>query len=189
MTFQTEFNNDFKDFKSQIDNLQGQLCTFMDNCFDKELFSLFIAIKRLFLLSGAGSENLKGNNNWSSRGFDQSIQEVEHCLLGRWNQAKMGSLLQTLSWNTSQNSKRLWWLQNQRFVKLTSGHPWPLPVYFPGTFALTETFRHLACSSRLASTSWYCPSHGVLCQTDYPTDEYNKEKRATSNWTWLHENS
>ena len=35
MTFQTEFNNDFKDFKSQIDNLQGQLCTFMDNCFDK----------------------------------------------------------------------------------------------------------------------------------------------------------
>ena len=38
MTFQTEFNNDFKDFKSQIDNLQGQLCTFMDNCFDKEIF-------------------------------------------------------------------------------------------------------------------------------------------------------
>ena len=54
---------------------------------------------------------------------------------------------------------------------------------------LTEIFRHLACTSRLASTSWYCPSYGVLCQTDYPTDEYNKEKRATSNWTWLHENS
>ena len=63
MTFQTEFNNDFKDFKSQIDNLQGQLCTFMDNCFDKELFSLFATTKRLFLLSGAGGENLKGNNN------------------------------------------------------------------------------------------------------------------------------
>lgn len=40
ITFQTEFNNDFKDFKSQIDNLQGQLCTFMDNCFDKENFAL-----------------------------------------------------------------------------------------------------------------------------------------------------
>ena len=82
--------------------------------------SLFAASKRLFyaikLLSSAGDENIKGNNNWSSRGFDQSIQEIEHCLLGRWNQAKMGSLLQTLSWNTSQNSKRLWWLQNQRFV-------------------------------------------------------------------------
>ena len=68
MTFQTEFNNDFKDFKSQIDNLQGQLCTFMDNCFDKELF--LNAIQRLFydiffitLLSSAGDENIKGNNN------------------------------------------------------------------------------------------------------------------------------
>ena len=65
MTFQTEFNNDFKDFKSQIDNLQGQLCTFMDNCFDKELF--LTATKRPFysitLLSSAGDENIKGNNN------------------------------------------------------------------------------------------------------------------------------
>ena len=67
MTFQTEFNNDFKDFKSQIDNLQGQLCTFMDNCFDKELFLTLYCHQEAFyaitLLSSAGDENIKGNNN------------------------------------------------------------------------------------------------------------------------------
>ena len=47
--------------------------------------------------------------------------------------------------------------------------------------SLNDFFRHLACTSRLAPTSRYCPSYGVLCQTDHPTDEYNKEKRATSN--------
>ena len=31
----TDFNNDFLTFKQDIDNLQGLLCTFMDNCFDK----------------------------------------------------------------------------------------------------------------------------------------------------------
>ena len=31
----TDFNNDFLDFKRDIDNLQGLLCNFMDNCFDK----------------------------------------------------------------------------------------------------------------------------------------------------------
>ena len=146
-------------------------------------------ISTIIIPSSAGGKILKGYNNWSGRGFDQSIQKIEHCLFGRWNQTKMGSLLQTLSWNTSQNSKRLWWLQNQRFVPITILRRFIRTSRFLVHFRSKINFRHLACSSRLASTSWYCPSYGILCQTNYPTDEYNKEKRAASNWTWLHENS
>ena len=61
---------------------------------------------------------------------------------------------------------------------LTTSGLW---LFTSGEQNLIEFFRHLACTSRLASTSRYCPSYGVLCQTDHPTDEYNKEKRATSN--------
>ena len=46
--FQTEFNNDFNDFKRDIDDLQGLLCNFMDNCFDKATTTeqVFVLINR-----------------------------------------------------------------------------------------------------------------------------------------------
>lgn len=34
-SFKTDFNTDYKNFLRDMDNLQGQLCNFMDNCFEK----------------------------------------------------------------------------------------------------------------------------------------------------------